>query len=80
MAARTKKLHLSEEWRKKISAGVLMSRLLKHVNGEIELTAAQVKSADILLKKIVPDLARTEVTGKDGAPLAVNFNTVYEKR
>jgi hypothetical protein len=30
------------------------------------MTASQIKAADILLKKTVPDLARTEVTGRDG--------------
>lgn len=32
------------------------------------MTNSQIKAADILLKKTVPDLARTEVTGKDGEP------------
>lgn len=45
-----------------------MNRLLKHVEGEIELSGTQVKAADILLKKVVPDLARTENTGVDGGP------------
>ncbi len=68
MAARKKKVTLSEEWKAKIQAGAILSRLVKHVNGEIEMTASQIKAADILLKKTVPDLARTEVTGKDGEP------------
>ncbi len=68
MAARIKKTTLSEQWKAKIQAGVILDRLVKHVNGEIEMTASQIKAADILLKKTVPDLARTEVTGKDGEP------------
>ncbi len=59
---------MSEQWKAKIQAGVILDRLVKHVNGEIEMTASQIKAADILLKKTVPDLARTEVTGKDGEP------------
>jgi hypothetical protein len=68
MAARIRKTTLSEQWKAKIQAGVILDRLVKHVNGEIEMTASQIKAADILLKKTVPDLARTEVTGKDGEP------------
>ena len=57
---------MSDEWKAKIQAGVILDRLVKHVNGEIDMSASQIKAADILLKKTVPDLARTEVTGKDG--------------
>lgn len=57
---------MSEEWKAKIKAGVILDRLVKHVNGEIDMSSSQIKAADILLRKTIPDLARTEVTGKDG--------------
>lgn len=57
---------MSEEWKAKIQAGVILDRLVKHVNGEIDMSASQIKAADILLKKTIPDLARSEVTGADG--------------
>jgi hypothetical protein len=66
MAARIRKTTLTDEWKAKIQAGVILDRLVKHVSGEIEMTSSQIKAADILLKKTVPDLARTEVTGADG--------------
>jgi hypothetical protein len=68
MAARIRKTTLSEEWKSKIQAGAILSRLVKHVNGEIEMSSSQIKAADILLKKTIPDLARSEITGIDGAP------------
>jgi site-specific recombinase len=68
MAARIRKTTLSEEWKAKIQAGAILTRLVKHVNGEIEMTSSQIKAADILLKKTIPDLARSEVTGADGGP------------
>ena len=68
MAARKRKITLSDSWKEKIQASQIMNRLLKHVEGEIELSGTQVKAADILLKKVVPDLARTENTGVDGGP------------
>lgn len=69
MAARTRKVHLSQEWKDKIKAGVIMQRLMACVDGEVELTSTQVKAADILLKKVVPDLARSELTGEGGGPI-----------
>lgn len=68
MAARIRKTKLTDEWKARIQAGVILDRLVKHVNGEIDMSSSQIKAADILLKKTVPDLARTEVTGIDGAP------------
>lgn len=60
---------LSEEWKEKIRAGVLLDRLSKHANGELDMTGSQIKAAEILLKKVVPDVARTEVAGDPEAPL-----------
>ena len=68
MAARKRKVVLSDAWSEKIQASQIMNRLLKHVEGEIELSSTQVKAADILLKKVVPDLARTENVGNEGGP------------
>lgn len=69
MAARIRRTVLTEEWKARIKAGGIMSKLMDHVDGKTELSPTQVKAADILLKKIVPDLARQELTGKDGDKL-----------
>ena len=68
MAARKRKLTLSDSWKDRISAGMIMARLVKHLDGEIDLSPTQIKAADIILRKIVPDLARTENTGANGGP------------
>ena len=34
--------------------------------GEGDVTPTQLKAAEIVLRKTLPDLARTEVTGADG--------------
>lgn len=47
---------MPEAWRERIQATVLVKRLMGHVNGEIELTPTQVNAANILLKKVAPDL------------------------
>lgn len=55
--------------REKIRATLLVKKLEDHVLGSQELAATQVTAALGLLKKCVPDLARSEVTGEGGGPV-----------
>ena len=71
MAARTRKVALTDSWKENIRASMIMNRLVKHVEGEVQMSPTQIKAAQIILAKIVPDLARTEMTGLDGGPIAV---------
>jgi hypothetical protein len=73
MAARKRKVVLNEEWRAKIGAGNIMARLLKHLNGDVDLSATQVQAARILLAKTVPDLQSVEVGNKDNKPFEVRL-------
>lgn len=47
-----------------VSATKLMKRLNRHVMGEIELSASQVRATEILLRKLIPDLKAVEVSGE----------------
>ncbi len=47
--------------RDRIAGTKIIDRLVKHVMGEIELTAAQVASARLLLSKVLPDMKSVEV-------------------
>lgn len=69
MAARKKKVNLSDNWKDGIRVSMLMGRLLSHAQGEVEMTSTQIKAADIILRKLVPDLARTELAGDPDAPI-----------
>lgn len=84
MAARKNKVQLTESWKNKIKASILAGRLYQHANGEIDMSQSQIKAADILLKKLVPDLARNELTGEGGGPVQVgvslNISGVEPKR
>jgi hypothetical protein len=64
MAPRHKVRH-DENTRAKIRADYLITRLQAHVAGKVDLSASQVRSAEILLRKVMPDLMasdnRTEV-------------------
>jgi len=73
MAARIRKTTLSDQWKEKIRAGVIMQRLLGHVNGEVDMSSSQVNAAKILLSKIVPDLNRAEITGENGGPMVIEI-------
>lgn len=68
MAARKNTPRLSNQWRERIKSGVILSRLEQAALGEIEMTPAALKAAEIVLRKTLPDLARTEVTGDEGGP------------
>lgn len=71
MAARTNKVKLTDTWKENIRTSKLMARLHDCALGEVEMTATQIKAAQIVLAKVVPDLARTEHTGKDGKDLTM---------
>lgn len=74
MAARKRKLTLSDNWKDNIRAGVLAQRLYAHATGEAEMSNTQIKAADIILKKLVPDLGRTEHVGDSEQPIAIAFS------
>ena len=73
MAARKNKVTLSERWKDRISATMILNRLVSHVEGNLELSPTQIKAADIILKKVVPDLARTEHVGDGGGPVELRI-------
>ena len=45
---------LAHEWRERIRTGVIIGRLQKHALGEVEMTASQVRAAELLLKRTWP--------------------------
>lgn len=62
MAARKNPWHV-EVVRRRIRATQLLRRLRKHALGKLEMTATQIKAAEILLRKVVPDTKAIEHTG-----------------
>ena len=44
-----------DQWRKKIQTSALINRLQGYAKGELEMESAQVKAAEILLRKVLPD-------------------------
>ena len=52
--------------RAKIQATQVINRLHAHMMGEVEMSASQVKAAEILLKKPLPDLQATTLSTDSG--------------
>lgn len=73
MPVRKTKLVISDSWREKIQWGVILQRLSAHALGENAMSPTQVKAADILLKKIIPDLSKIDMNDKRKAPTPVTI-------
>lgn len=63
MAARKNRIQHDENTRKKIQASQLINRLTNHALGHEEMESSQVRAAEILLKKILPDLSNVDFQG-----------------
>ena len=62
MAARTRKVTLTDDWRQGIRATNIVHRLYRHSLGEVEMTKTQIDAAKVVLAKILPDLKSIEQT------------------
>lgn len=60
---------MTEEHRVKIQNSNILNALVEHVEGRREMSSTQVSAGLGLLRKVLPDLSSTEVSGKDGKDL-----------
>ena len=63
MAARKNKINHDQKTKELIAASQLLNRLKDHANGEIEMTSTQIKAAQIVIGKRIPDLKSVEISG-----------------
>lgn len=73
MAARTRKTKLSDSWREKIQASMLVNRLNNHIFDGLEITPSQLRAIEILLKKVAPDLKAIEHSADDETLEAMGY-------
>lgn len=73
MPARIRKIRHDENTRLKIQTSQLINRLNDHVLGKVELSTTQVQAAQILLRKSLPDLQATELSGNEDSPLKLEI-------
>lgn len=62
--------------RRKIQASQLVNRLNNHVLGKVELSPTQVRAAEILLKKSIPDLSSVEHSTDPDRPVVQKIEMV----
>jgi hypothetical protein len=75
MAERLRKRH-QEEIRTKIQASQLINVLQDHALGlSPDLPPSRIKAIELLLKKSVPDLSSTEITGDADQPVSIKVIT-----
>ena len=80
MAARKRTTSLDKEWRSKIQASLIITRLNQHAQSDEEImTPSQIKAAEILLRKVLPDLKQVEHKGEDGTTLVPAFVMIAPK-
>lgn len=75
----TEKRPRNKHIREKIRVANLLERLERNAMGELnpEMTATQIRSAEIALKKAIPDLQSMTISGDDEGP---PVNVVHEIR
>lgn len=81
MAARKTKIRHDEETRNKIQASQLINRLTKHALAKKPIMdPTQVRAAEILLKKTLPDLSSVEMNANHDVsdPLAQLIKAINE--
>ena len=63
---------MTEEHRDKIRNSNILSYLISHVEGQREMGATQVTAALGLIRKVLPDLSATTISGdEDGDPIKI---------
>ena len=78
MAERLRKRH-QDEVRTKIQTSQLINVLQDHaLNGATDIPPSRMKAIEILLKKSLPDLSSTEITGDTEQPVALKIITGIE--
>jgi hypothetical protein len=75
MAARKKRFH-DQKTKDLIRASQLLNSLTKFALGKSTMKSAQVRAAEIVIGKSIPDLKSVEVTGDPEKPVEVNKNLV----
>ena len=61
---------VSEDARRKIPVAIICSRLARHVQGKLKMSNTQIRAADILLKKCMPDLQSLQLDTGSATGLA----------
>lgn len=73
MAARKNKVLHDDRTKDRIRASQLLNRLTQFANGEIQMDAAQVNAAKIVIGKVLPDMKAIELSGDENRPVEMRI-------
>lgn len=62
---------VQEEYRAKIDINLICKSLKSHLEGTLDLSATQLRAAEILLKKVLPDLTSVTVNTDPDSPFLI---------
>ena len=71
MAEKRRKLANDATWRENIKTAHILEKLSNHVFGMVTMEMSQIKSAEILLKKTIPDVMQIQVDVSGGLTVEV---------
>lgn len=71
MAIRKKLTH-DQKTREKIQTSQIINRLVNHIDGTVEMKSTQIRAAEILLNKTLPNLQATTIAGDQDNPLLLS--------
>lgn len=66
---------MGAEHRLKIANSNILSRLISHAEGTVEMTQTQVTAALGLLDRVMPKLSSTSIEGEGGGPVRMVIET-----
>lgn len=80
MAARKRPLTEPKlaEMRARIQATLLLKKMQDHALGVSEMSPTQIRAAEILLKKTMPDLSAVELSGDPDKPVNHSLNVSFK--
>jgi len=75
---RAPNFRMTEEHRAKIKNSSILNALIEHVEGRRDMAPSQVTAGLGLLKKVLPDLSQTELTGENGGPVQTKVTLSFD--
>lgn len=67
-----------EEMRRRIKATLLMKKLEDHVLSGEEMTNSQIRAAETLLRKVIPDLSAVTLAGDADNPVNMSMSVTFK--
>ena len=68
-----------DEMRRRIKVTLLLKKLEEHVLDGTEMSASQIKAAEVLMRKAMPDLSAVTLAGEDGGPVSLDATIRFIK-